>query len=76
VRRLALLFALVAIVAGCTSDTGTETPPPATSSSGSSGTTAEPVAPPTPGALADAACAIPHEQLLRVWRGTDPERSG
>ena len=28
------------------------------------------------GALADAACAIPHEQLLRIWRGTDPERSG
>ncbi|MEX2421176.1 MAG: alkaline phosphatase family protein, partial [Actinomycetota bacterium] len=31
---------------------------------------------PEPGALADAACAIPHEQLVRVWRGTDPERSG
>ena len=75
-RRLALLFALAAVVAACTSDAGTETPPPATSSFGSSGTTAEPVAPPTPGALADAACAIPHEQLLRIWRGTDPERSG
>ena len=32
--------------------------------------------PPAPGALADAACAIPHQQLLRIWRGTDPERSG
>ncbi len=32
--------------------------------------------PPPPGALADAACAIPHQQLLRIWRGTDPERSG
>ena len=29
-----------------------------------------------PKALAKAACAVPHEQLLRVWRGTDPERSG
>jgi hypothetical protein len=27
-------------------------------------------------ALERAACAIPHEQLLRVWRGTDPRRSG
>lgn len=26
--------------------------------------------------LEDAACAIPHEELVRVWRGTDPQRSG
>lgn len=26
--------------------------------------------------LAAAACGLPHEQLLRVWRGTDPHRSG
>lgn len=77
-RRLALLLVMAAIVVACTSDAGTETPPPASSSSGSgsSGGSVEPVAPPTPGALADAACAIPHEQLLRIWRGTDPERSG
>lgn len=23
-----------------------------------------------------AACAMPHEHLVRVWRGTDPNRSG
>jgi hypothetical protein len=26
--------------------------------------------------LARAACSIPHRQLVRIWRGTDPERSG
>ena len=29
-----------------------------------------------PGALEAAACAMPHQELLRVWRGTDPGRSG
>ena len=28
------------------------------------------------GELARAACSIPHRQLVRIWRGTDPERSG
>ena len=26
--------------------------------------------------LAKAACSLPHEQLLRIWRGVDPGRSG
>jgi hypothetical protein len=26
--------------------------------------------------LAKAACALPHEQLVRIWRGVDPGRSG
>jgi Type I phosphodiesterase / nucleotide pyrophosphatase len=26
--------------------------------------------------LARAACSIPHRELVRIWRGTDPERSG
>jgi len=43
-------------------------------STGASGVTGSPRA--APKALAQAACAIPHEQLVRVWRGTDPERSG
>ena len=75
-RRLALLVAVAVLAAACTSDTATEVPSTGTTPSGSSETTAEPVAPPTPGALADAACAIPHRQLVRIWRGTDPERSG
>ena len=41
-----------------------------TSATGGSGSTN--VAP----ELEAAACAIPHDQLLRVWRGTDLERSG
>jgi hypothetical protein len=27
-------------------------------------------------AIAAAACAMPHEELVRIWRGTDPNRSG
>ena len=30
----------------------------------------------TSGSLAQMACSIPHEQLLRIWRGVDPGRSG
>jgi hypothetical protein len=69
-RRLAPAFALVLLSAACTSDTGPARPSP----TGETGT--ETVAPPAPGALADAACALPHEQLVRIWRGTDPGRSG
>jgi hypothetical protein len=31
---------------------------------------------PVPGELSRAACALPHEQLLRIWRGVEPGRSG
>jgi hypothetical protein len=31
---------------------------------------------PVPGELSKAACALPHEQLLRIWRGVEPGRSG
>jgi hypothetical protein len=29
-----------------------------------------------PRAIQRAACAMPHQELVRVWRGTDPRRSG
>jgi len=38
-----------------------------------------PTSPPavaTSGSLVQMACSIPHEQLLRIWRGVDPGRSG
>jgi len=79
VRRAGALLAFAMIVAACTSG---EEPAEAPTAGGpdlsdaSEPTTAEPVAPPTPGLLERAACSLPHEQLLRVWRGTDPERSG
>jgi hypothetical protein len=39
------------------------------------------VGPPPPSAraatdFAAVACSLPHDQLLRIWRGTDPDRSG
>ncbi|HJS25597.1 MAG TPA: alkaline phosphatase family protein [Actinomycetota bacterium] len=81
-RRLGALFAFALLAAACTSDTEPVAQPSATSAAGATSatgatgpTTAEAVAP-TPGLLERAACSLPHEQLLRVWRGTDPERSG
>jgi len=38
-----------------------------------------PTSPPavaTSTSLVQMACSIPHEQLLRIWRGVDPGRSG
>ena len=81
-RRTFALFAMGAVLAGaCVTGgddgaggtrgaTGSRTP--GATPSGSSGQTPATA----PKALAKAACAMPHEQLLRVWRGTDPERSG
>jgi hypothetical protein len=42
----------------------------------STGSTAVALAEPAEGVLARAACGLPHRQLVRVWRGTDPDRSG
>jgi hypothetical protein len=68
------------LAAACTSDgegSGGPGPGAAGGQTGVGGATGSgPIEVPAPGALAKAACAIPHEQLLRVWRGTDPERSG
>ena len=75
-RRLALPIVVALLATACTSDAASEVASTRTTPSGSSETTAASVAPPAPGALADAACAIPHRQLLRIWRGTDPQRSG
>ena len=72
-----MLLALGLLASACTS--GAEAPGPGSTNDGTGvgGQTGPvPIQEPAPGALARAACAIPHEQLLRVWRGTDPERSG
>jgi hypothetical protein len=72
VRRLVALGAASAIVAAaCISPASSQTASPAPGGTGP----ASPVTP-VPADLAAAACALPHEQLLRVWRGTDPRRSG
>jgi len=72
------------LAAACTSSAaGSGTSGPGTSGSATpaaDGTTsvvpsASPRAP-VPGALEEAACAMPHEQLVRVWHGVEPQRSG
>ena len=72
--RPALLLALGVLVAACTATTE----PSPTGAEPTGGQTGGPTGPaqPAPRALERAACALPHEQLVRVWRGTDPERSG
>ena len=82
--RLAAPLLALGLLAACTSaatepppeGSGAAAPTDATGATGTTATGATGIAPPAPGELADAACSIPHEQLLRVWRGTDPERSG
>ncbi|HSJ50110.1 MAG TPA: alkaline phosphatase family protein, partial [Actinomycetota bacterium] len=77
---VAAAFAMLA--AACSSSAeGTGTPPDR--AAGGTGETARAESPaerpeivPVPGEIEDAACAMPHEHLLRVWRGTDPQRSG
>jgi hypothetical protein len=75
--RLAVPAALLAFALGavaCTS-TAADPGPSITQGGGVTGSTTE-SPPPAPGALATAACAMPHEYLVRVWRGTHQERSG
>jgi len=71
----AVLFTAALLVAACTSGgearEGGDTPDPVTPSPSVTSTVT-----PAAGALEAAACAMPHQELLRVWRGTDPGRSG
>jgi Type I phosphodiesterase / nucleotide pyrophosphatase len=76
----ASLVALALGAAACTASTSagqtpapSEEPVPVTGPTASATSSPEP---PSPGALAEAACAMPHRHLVRVWRGTDPNRSG
>lgn len=90
-RRLgALVLASALLLAACTSDGASAGGPSGDASTGAAGSaprasrsaeTPTPSAPAEPsavasGALEEAACAMPHQHLLRVWRGTDPQRSG
>jgi Type I phosphodiesterase / nucleotide pyrophosphatase len=66
---VAATIALTLVGVACTS--GGKGQGPTTSSTGSAG----PVQP-VEGAIREAACSLPHDQLVRIWRGTDPGRSG
>jgi Type I phosphodiesterase / nucleotide pyrophosphatase len=84
---LGLLLAAGVVAAACTSSAGGEPGGPTAAPRSSASATAT-VPSPTgvtespdivaveAGSLEAAACAMPHEQLVRVWRGTDPNRSG
>jgi hypothetical protein len=87
VRRalIAVFLSLSLVGAACTSTAGgsegaaSSASSPGESSSPTAGSAVSPTGPPpepATGSLAEAACAIPHDQLVRVWRGTDPNRSG
>jgi arylsulfatase A-like enzyme len=71
---LGLCLVVAWVVAACTGQ-------PVGGAGGSAGGTPTGSAPPpsvqpVPGELAKEACGLPHEQLLRIWRGVDPGRSG
>jgi arylsulfatase A-like enzyme len=79
VSPLAPLALFLAIAVGCSPTTGPGPrrtggpgPPSAVPASATPVATVVPV----PGELSKAACGLPHEQLLRIWRGVDPGRSG
>jgi type I phosphodiesterase/nucleotide pyrophosphatase len=73
-RRTLIVLSLSAalVTAACTS----EPAPSDHGGGGPDGTSGGPVSEPLPGALAKAACSLPHVQLLRIVRGTYPSRSG
>ena len=81
-RSFALLAALLLVGAACSGPEG-PAPPPAAASPGSGSRTSS--APPgatsaetptvEPGSLAELACSLPHQWLLRTWRGYMEGRS-
>ena len=65
----ALVIAVLIVAVACTSG------------GSRGGPTAAPSGPASPlpanaSSIRAAACALPHEQLVRIWRGTEPDRSG
>lgn len=75
-RASAVALAAALVTGACTSAAD---PAPESDRAGASPVVAgrdETSAPVAPRAIEEAACAMPHEHLLRVWRGTDPNRSG
>jgi hypothetical protein len=79
-RLFAVLAALVVLGAACTSDDGDGRANPSTlpegPTTGPSGPSTEPGDPRVAtGELAELACSLPHEWLLRTWRGNRDDRS-
>lgn len=79
-RSVALLAALIVLATACTQDAA-QAPdptasPPAGSPTAESTVSDDPVATPelATGSLAELACSLPHEWLLRTWRGHRADR--
>jgi hypothetical protein len=73
-RRSAALVGLTLLLAACTAASSEPVDP--TPASPAATATVSMSTPHARGVLAEAACAMPYEYLVRVWRGTDPSRSG
>jgi hypothetical protein len=77
-RRFALLAALFVLAAACTDD-GTTAAGPTPSTTRTEGArpqgTGSRTRPVAEGEMADVACSLPHEWLLRTWRGNRDDRS-
>jgi hypothetical protein len=74
VRAGALALTTALLAATCT--TSRTAAPDRGPSRSASPTVVETPVEPAPRAIERAACDMPHEELVRVWRGTDPQRSG
>ena len=77
-RAAALVAVLALAAAACTSTARSSGTPTASTPTASTPAATRPTRPPqpVPGALAKAACALPHGQLVRIWHGVYPGRSG
>jgi Type I phosphodiesterase / nucleotide pyrophosphatase len=76
-RRLALSLALLLLGVACSEGAGPSDAARASGAASSASPSASAsIAQPATQDLVRAACAIPHRELVRIWRGTDPERSG
>jgi hypothetical protein len=74
VRKSTLAVAIALLAVSCTP--GDEGGPAVGTTRGASPTEVPTPVEPAPRAIERAACAMPHEELVRIWRGTDPQRSG
>lgn len=77
-RVFALLAALTVLATACTGDRGADPTTGPTSVESPTGSLAEPSGDadtPEAGSLAARACELPHEWLLRTWRGYQADRS-
>ncbi len=72
--RAGALLLLLAMAAACTEDAPTPRSSPSPTASATASPSIDPSEPPS--RYARIACSLPREQILRVYNGTNPDRSG